>query len=98
MTTWFVTRHMGALVWAEQQGFKIDKPVLHLDLTWIQAGDKVLGTLPVHLAGQVCEKGAEYYHLSLDVPEPLRGKELNLENMLACNARLEKYLVTKEVD
>lgn len=96
MTTWFVTRHQGALIWAEQQGFRIDKPVLHLDLAWIQTGDKVLGTLPVHLAAQVCAKGADYYHLSLDVPAHLRGKELSLDDMTACDARLERYWVTKE--
>ncbi|WP_407079412.1 CRISPR-associated protein Csx16, partial [Candidatus Venteria ishoeyi] len=32
-----------------------------------------------------------YYHLSLNIPPDLRGKELSVEEMLACDARLEQY-------
>ena len=95
MTTWFVSRHPSAQAWAMTQGFVIDKQVSHLDLNTVQPNDKVLGTLPVHLAAAVCAKGALYYHLSLDMPATLRGKELSVTDMQQCNARLEAYSVQK---
>ena len=36
MTTWFVSRHPGANVWAQEQGLQIDRWVSHLDATQIQ--------------------------------------------------------------
>ena len=93
MKTYFVSRHSGAKMWAESEGFVIDQVVSHFDTKYVQAGDKVLGTLPVHLAAEVCARGGSYYHLSLTVPQELRGVELSAEQMRDCGASLSEFVV-----
>lgn len=93
MTTYFVTRHPGAIEWAAEQGLAIDRQVAHLDPVQVQAGDTVIGTLPVNLAAQVCAQGARFLSLSLDIPPEWRGRELSAQELRACNARLEGYMV-----
>jgi len=68
---------------------------MHLDPDDVQSGDTVIGSLPVHLAAAVCEHGARYINLSLDLPQSLRGKELSLDDMMRCHARLEAFQVTR---
>ncbi len=90
----FVTRHSGAVVWARRQG--IDAvPVTHIDPADFGPGDVVAGTLPVHIAAEICARGAVYLHLSMEVPEALRGRELSAEDMERCDARLERYRIEK---
>lgn len=91
MTTWFVSRHGGAIEWAAQKGLHVDAQVSHLDLERVQPGDTVIGTLPVNLAAAVCGKGAKFLNLSLDLPLHWRGRELSADDMRACNARLEEF-------
>jgi CRISPR-associated protein Csx16 len=91
MTTWFVTRHPGAVEWARRQGLRVDRQVSHLDTTALQPGDTVVGTLPVHLAAEVCARGAQFYNLSLDLPPAARGRELSADELDAFGARLEGY-------
>ena len=91
MTTYFITRHPGAIAWSKQQGITVDQQLAHLDINTIQQGDTVMGILPVNLAAQVCNKGAVYLHLSLNLPPQWRGKELTVEEMQACAACLERY-------
>lgn len=93
MKTYFVTRHPGAIEWSKQQGISVDVQVEHLDVTTIQPGDKVIGILPIHLAAQVCERGAEFYHLTVDLPSEARGKELSAQSLVRYRARLEPYLI-----
>jgi len=95
MTTCFITRHPGAIAWAELQGITVDRQLVHLDIHDIQPGDTVIGSLPVNLAAEVCSRGASYVHMSLTVPEHWRGKELSVEQMVECGARLESYQVNK---
>ncbi len=97
MGTIFITRHTGAKAWTEQEGFSVDAMVEHLDLSTIVPGDKVLGTLPVHVAAAVCERGGRYFHLSMDIPATHRGMELSTEDMRRFGARLEEYTITKVV-
>ena len=92
MTDWFVTRHKGAAEWALGQGIAA-RLVSHLDTATLTPGDRVLGTLPVSLACEVCEKGARYLHLTLNVPEAMRGRELSAEDMTRLGARLEEFNV-----
>ena len=94
MTTWFVTRHEGAAIWAAARGFEA-RLVGHLDIEAVEAGDRVLGTLPVHLAAEVCARGARYWHLTLEVPPEARGRELSAADMEAFGARLEAYDVKR---
>lgn len=92
MNHWFVSRHVGALAWARTQGIEATV-VAHLDPARVAAGDIVIGTLPVHLAADVCARGARYLHLALDLPERLRGVELSAQQMAQCSPRLVEYRV-----
>lgn len=94
MTSWFVTRHPGAVDWAQARG--IDAQLLaHLDPSTVGPGDIVMGTLPVPLAAAVCERGACYLHLSLDIPADLRGQELSARQMDQLGATLEEFTARK---
>lgn len=93
MTTYFVSRHPGALDWAAAQGLIVDQVINHLDPQIIQPGDVVIGTLPIHLAAQVCQRGGRYLHLSLDLPHDWRGRELSADDLRRFGARLEEYRV-----
>ena len=95
MTTYFITRHPGAIDWAKQQGIQVDQQLNHLDTSIIQKGDTVLGTLPVNLIAEVCERGGHYYHLILELAPEMRGKELTAEDMQNSHARLEEYNAKK---
>ncbi len=96
MTVWFVSRHPGALDWARDEGIAVDKCAAHLDVTQVRAGDQVIAALPVHLAAQVCARGARYLHLQLLVPAELRGVELSAAQMRQCGATIKAYRVTEE--
>jgi len=90
-----VSRHPGARRWLERQGIRATT-IGHLDLTMVASGDQVIGTLPLHLAAAVCSKGARFFHLTLDVPESLRGHEIDPETMDALGARLEEFVILRE--
>jgi CRISPR-associated protein Csx16 len=92
-TTFFISRHPGAVEWAHRQGLAVDHWLAHLDPAVVQPGDTVAGTLPIHLAAQVCARGGRYLHLSLDLPAHLRGRELSAQELNETGARLERYAV-----
>ena len=93
MTTWFVSRHPGALQWMRQHGPAFDCHVPHLDTAQVQRGDTVIGTLPVNLAAQVCARGATYLHLALEMPAQQRGQELSAHDLQALGATLQPFHV-----
>lgn len=93
--TYFISRHPGALAWAESQGFHVDECLEHFEVNRVQPGDMVIGTLPVNLIAQVNKCGGRYFHLSLELPAEARGKELSAEEMQAFGARLEEFEVTQ---
>jgi len=95
MTTYLVTRHVGAVEWLAAQGFANVNHIPHFDPAQIQPGDQVVGTLPVHLAATVCGHGGRYYHLTLDIPAEARGRELTANDMRQFGARLEEYVVLR---
>jgi CRISPR-associated protein Csx16 len=72
----------------------IDHTLPHLDWTLVQRGDTVVGTLPIHLAARVCEAGARYFHLTLNLPAELRGQELSADHLEALGASLQAFEVT----
>lgn len=94
MTTFFISRHPGALDWAAGEGVVVDTVIAHLDPETIRPGDVVIGTLPVHLAAQVGQRGGRYLHLSLELPAGWRGQELSAADLRRFQARLEEYRVT----
>lgn len=91
LTTFFVSRHAGALEWAARQHLHIDLLVPHLDPAQSKPGDTVIGSLPVSLAAQVCAAGAAYWHLSLELPAELRGRELSADDLERLGARMEPF-------
>lgn len=91
VTTYFVSRHPGALAWLLQQGIDVDHYLVHLDAREVTAGDIVIGTLPIHIAADVHARGADYWHLCLSLPLELRGRELTPEMMDRHGARLERF-------
>ena len=95
MTTIFVTRHAGAVEWARRRGVAADEMVAHLDPGRIAPGDIVIGTLPVHVAAEICARGGRYLHLSLNTPPEARGRELTAADMDRFGARLEEYEVRR---
>lgn len=95
MTTFFISRHSGAIAWAESQGFHVDQQLAHFEASVVNAGDSILGTLPVNLIAEVNQRGGRYFHLTLELPAQLRGQELTAEMMQQYGARLEEYTVQK---
>lgn len=93
MKTWFVSRHPGAVQWLAAQDFVVDELIAHLDPSQVSAGDRVIGTLPIHLAAEVCARRAEYWHLTMDVPSTLRGQELTCERMQELNVHLQRFML-----
>jgi len=91
--TWFVSRHPGALQWMRQHGPHFDRHVAHLEPSSVQPGDRVIGTLPVNLAAQVCGRGARYWHLALTLPAQWRGRELSVEQLEVAKAHLQEFHV-----
>ena len=94
MAIWFVSRHPGAITWAKQQKLSIDHWIDHLDSEQLSPGDKVIGSLPVNLAAQLCAAGIEYWHLSLHIPKALRGIELTAQQLQQLDAQLEAFHIS----
>lgn len=90
--TYLVTRHPGALEWLRRQGYANAEHVQHLRPHSVQAGDIVVGTLPINLVADLCERGASYLHLSIELPADMRGLELNAQQLVSLGARLEGYI------
>lgn len=90
LTTYLVTRHEGAVEWAARRGVSFERHVSHLEADRVLAGDVVIGTLPIHLAAEVCRRGARYLHLSIDLAAAMRGRELTADESERCGARLER--------
>lgn len=99
MAIWFVSRHQGAIEWIKRQEIHIDFWKDHLieeDFNSMTAQDIVLGTLPIHLAARVCDIGAKFYFLSIDISPDKRGKELDSLELTTANAQLVRYIIKKE--
>ena len=94
MTAYFVSRHVGALDWALEQGIEAQR-IAHLDPGQIAAGDIVMGTLPIQLACAVCERGARYLHLELELPPESRGLDLSVADMTRFGAKLTEFQIKR---
>ena len=93
MTAYFVTRHAGAIEWAARQGLAAER-IEHMDPTVVRSGDLVMGTIPIHVAAEVCARGGRYLHLLMEIPPSARGKELSADDMTSYGARLVGYHIT----
>ena len=98
MTTYLVSRHPASVEWIEQQGFTINHFLNHFDdthLTQLKPGDIVMGILPMQIVADINQKGAHYYHLTLNIPFEYRGKELTQADLIRFGATLTEYQVKK---
>lgn len=95
MTTLFVSRHQGAIEWIKQQSIQVDAFIEHLNVDNIQADDVVIGTLPIYLAAEVCQKGAKFYFLSVNVAREQRGTELTCEQLEKQGCSLQQFYIEK---
>lgn len=97
MTTYFITRHIGALDWAKEHGIDFDLHLTHLDDDMaLKAGDVIIGTLPINIIAKINAIGVRYIHLSLNIPSHLRGVELTSQQLNdECQANLEEFTATK---
>lgn len=96
MTTYFISRHVGAVEWATVNQIDFDVHLMHLlSLDELQSGDVVIGTLPINIIAQINALGVRYIHLSLEIPPQLRGVELTAAQLDECCASLEEFYVKK---
>lgn len=94
MTVWFVSRHEGAIEWMKrQEEWCVDRWVTHLQPNVVESGDVVIGTLPIHLAAEVCNKGAKFFFLKVPQGEEHRGKELSVDDMQSLQCELQQFEV-----
>jgi CRISPR-associated protein Csx16 len=100
MTTWFVTRHPGAIAWAHRQGIiaessndRDERIIDSITPADVRLGDVVFGTLPVHLAAEICARGGRYFHITMSVPSDRRGQELTPDDMEAFGATCREFIV-----
>lgn len=98
MTTWFISRHPGALHWMQSNNIDFDHHLTHLGDEPVQAGDTVIGSLPVNLAAEICKLGAHYWNLSLLLPADARGRELSANELDLYQAKLEAFSITQNPD
>ncbi len=90
--TYFISRHAGAIEWIKSQpNWQIDRFIPHLDTSVLRAGDVVVGTLPVHLAAEVCAAGAQFYFLQLPQQAALRGSEYSAEEMDSMGCQVRRF-------
>lgn len=96
-----VTRHQGMADWLRMNGVEVSKTYKHITVEQIRSeifpGDAVVGVLPLHLAAEVCGRGAFFFQMDLpDLPPEARGKELSAEEMSSYGATLTRYVVATE--
>ena len=96
MSIYLVSRHQGAIEWMKHMGHHYDEHLTHLnDYDKLSKGDVVVGSLPINIVADLAERGVSYMHLSLYIPEHLRGIELSAEQLSNLNAKLEAYKVER---
>ena len=90
MTTWFISRHEGAIEWVKQQNIQIDRFERHLNTSLVQTGDVV-----IHLAAEICQKGAKFYFLSVNVSREQRGTELTCDQLTEQQCSIQPFWIEK---
>ena len=96
MTTWFISRHPGAIEWIRSTNIHVDEYRDHLCIEEILKGDVVIGVLPLSLVAEVCAKGARFFGMEYTATRESRGKELTAETLQSMGCRLQEYLVVRK--
>lgn len=86
--TIFVNRNAGAIEWAQCQNLPNLEVVADFDPSKVQAGDTVIGTLPLALIADANARGATFQTLAMEVPAELRGKPISADQMETLGAKL----------
>lgn len=101
-TTYFVTRHPGALEWIQDKGFTNIIQVSHWTVEHteqLEPGDTVIGILPIDIAHALWTEGARYMALIMPtLPKEWLGKELSADEMDQAGARVVPFIVMSEMD
>lgn len=89
---WMVSRHPGAIEWIKAQGVPVDYFVTHLtEAQYPTKDDIVIGSLPIHLVAELNAKGVRFFHIEVNIPAELRGKELTATQLKALGGSLQEY-------
>ena len=101
MRTYIVTRHNGAVEWLKRKGYVNVQLIEHMCDSFINGlnkGDKVIGILPIPMMSKVCNKGAEFYHISItNLPSDKKGVELSANDLEEYGTVLQQYHVTRSM-
>lgn len=89
----FVSRHKGAYGWFNKHHPKLAENCEYKNhiITEEIAGNIIIGTLPINLS----VNAEEYWHLTMNIPAEMRGKELTIEDMEALDCKIERYEIKK---
>ena len=91
---YFINRHPGSIAWAKKQALPIDCFLEHMeDINIFEAGDTVIGSLPVHIIAELNNNGVRFLHFQLDLPKHQRGIELSAEDIDALDVQLREFMV-----
>ena len=99
--TIIITRHPGAVEWLHKQGYNNAERYNHLEQSTIgslTSNDTVIGSLPIHLAAQVCATKAQFIFLQIEIPNAMRGNELSCAEMEQCSAQLAAFHVAARAE
>lgn len=88
-----VSRHSGAVEWLRRQGYRDTTVISHLDISLVNKGDIVIGTLPLHQAAQIAARKAQFLFIEMNIPERKRGAEISADEMDQYGAKLQEYSV-----
>lgn len=75
----------------KRQPIAVDRWVTHMAADEVEEGDTVIGVLPLHAAAKVCEKGAIFLALSIELTEEQRGRELSLQDLESIRCSLRRF-------
>tara|TARA_R110002167_G_scaffold366450_1_gene597509 strand:+ start:19591 stop:19911 length:321 start_codon:yes stop_codon:yes gene_type:complete len=89
-----VSRHPASVRWLMMNLVDVDAIQHHLDLAQLRSGDCVYGNLTAHLVAQLNDLGVRYFHLQIQIPEHLRGVELDDSELMALNPCLTEIRAT----
>ena len=90
MKTKIVTRHPALIEYLSEHGIKAEETLSHAGVEDVR-GQDVVGVLPMSLA---CEC-ARFREVSMRIPTELRGQEMSIEQIRACNPRIVEYKIER---
>lgn len=95
VATLLVTRYRGAGEWFATRGLEVDSLVARFDPGVIEPGDIVIGTLPINVAAELCQRSVRYPHLSQQIPPKFRGVEHTAEQIDEFGTTIEEFRIER---